>query len=838
MKQQQSEMGSNSPHEELFGPDPDRAPLAYYQPSEAGADMFASASPQTRAAWHTFAAGLARQCQPDLGAAQGDIDRHVSQLGIAFRVTGDERERAWPLNPMPILIGSDEWSGIEAGLVQRAELLERVIADIYGEQTLVSEGHLPAAVISGSSNFARRMVGLKPPGGHYIQVCAVDLVRGPDGEWRVLGDRIRLTSGIGYALENRLALARATGGLLASIGVRRQTGFFEALRQGIAASCERSDPRIGLLTPGHFNQSYPEQALLARHLGFSLVEGRDLAVHDDKLFVRTIAGLKRIDALWRWIGTRDIDPLNFDSRSQIGVPNLIAAAEEGLVLANWPGGGVVESRAMPAFLPRLAHHLLGEPLKLPNAATWWLGSEKERGHVLANLDNLIIGTAFRQPSAALPGGHTRVGSELSAADRAQLEADIAARPMDFAAQEIVRLSTTPALAGGRFEPRGFTVRAFLARDAQGGWSVLQGGFARISQTGNMRTSLMGLGDIATDLCVVDPEPADIAAVTSAPQAPPVRREQGLLPSQAADNLFWLGRYCERAHQTTRIIRTLTEQVTISGEGADTASAITRLANLLRQLGAVPAESRKWQPSRLAGEALGSTEYPGSVRNLLDKIRQLTLLLRDRVTRDSWRAMQRPMPAFQPGYLEGMAGACDRLVERFASLSQLMSEGLSRGPAWSFLEMGACTERASMVLQAAQATTFGNASAEDLSAFLDWMDGHMLYRSRYLSQPFLAPVLDMALLDPTQPRGFAYQVVRLVELLTPMPSLVEGGLLEEPLRRARQLRARLENLDAEELDKDVLDELLRDLGECAGALGDRYFLQKVGPLTKVRASLLA
>lgn len=838
MNQQQSEMGGTAPHDELFGPDPSSEPLAYYQPGDACADIFASASDQTKAAWQSFAAGLARQCQPDLGAAQRDIDRQVGQLGLAFRVTGDERERPWPLNPMPILIGGDEWAGIEQGLVQRAELLERVIADIYGEQTLISEGHLPAAVISGSSNFARRMVGLKPPGGHYIQVCAVDLVRGPDGEWRVLGDRIRLTSGIGYALENRLALSRATGGLLASIGTRRQTSFFETLRQGIAASCERSDPRIGLLTPGQFNQSYPEQALLARHLGFSLVEGRDLTVHDDKLFVRTIAGLKRIDALWRWIGTRDIDPLNFDSRSQIGVPNLIAAAEEGLVLANWPGGGVVESRAMPAFLPRLARHLLGEPLKLPNAATWWLGSEQERSHVLANLDNLIIGTSFRQPSVAFPDGHTRVGSELSGAERAQLEAEIAARPMDFAAQEIVRLSTTPALAGGRFEPRGFTLRAFLARDADGEWTVLQGGFARISQTGNMRTSLMGLGDIATDLCVVDPEPADIAAVATTPEAPTVRREQGLLPSQAADNLFWLGRYCERAYQTTRIIRALTEQVTISGEGADAASAITRLANLLRQMGAVPDESRKWQPSRLASEALGSPDYPGSVRNLLERVRQLALLLRDRVTRDSWRTMQRPMPAFQPGYLEGIAGACDRLVERLASLSQLMNDGLSRGPAWSFLEMGASTERASVVLQAAQTMTQSNPSAEDLTAFLDWIDGHMHYRSRYLSQPFVAPVLDMALLDPAQPRGFAYQVVRLVELLTPLPSLLEGGMLEEPLRRARQLRARLENLDAEDLNKEMLGELLSDLGECSNALGDRYFLQKEGPLTKVRASLLA
>jgi len=351
--------GGPSAETDLFGPDPGTDPLAYYRPQDPGADLFASASATTSAAWRAFAGGLSSQCHCDLASLQPYLDSLVEDLGLAFRMTGDEHERPWPLNPMPIFIDADEWEAISAGLIQRAELLEQVIADIYGPQKLVQGGQLPAAVISGSDNFARRLVGRKPTGGHFLHVYAVDLARGPTGEWRVLADRGRFPVGIGYALENRQAIGRATGGLLASVGVRRQGGFFDAFRQGLAASCERADPRMALLTPGRFNQSYPEQALLARHLGFSLVEGRDLTVRDGRLFVRTIAGLKRIDALWRWLNTRDIDPLAFDARSQIGVPNLITAAEQGLVLANWPGAGVVESRAMPAFLPRLARTLLG-----------------------------------------------------------------------------------------------------------------------------------------------------------------------------------------------------------------------------------------------------------------------------------------------------------------------------------------------------------------------------------------------------------------------------------------------------------------------------------------------
>ena len=393
-----------------LAPEPRANPLTRYAPPDDAADIFASSARVTRKAWQSYAAGLVNQSHGDLAALQPYLDSHVEDLGLAFRLTGDEQERSWPLNPMPIFIGAKEWDTIAEGLIQRADLLERLIADMYGPQQLVRDGHLPAAVVSGSGEFARRLVGAPPSSGHFLNVYAVDLARGPSGEWRVLADRVRFPVGIGYVLENRQVIGRATGGLLNSVGVRSQVGFFDAFREGIAANCRRADPRLALLTPGRFAQSYPEQAHLARHLGFSLVEGRDLTVREDKLFMRTIAGLKQIDGLWRWVSTRDLDPLSFDARSQIGVPNLIAAAANGLVLANWPGVGVVESRAMPAFLPRLARTLLGETLKLPNAATWWCGGETEREQVLANFDSLVISSAFRRPVTGLPDGRTRAGA--------------------------------------------------------------------------------------------------------------------------------------------------------------------------------------------------------------------------------------------------------------------------------------------------------------------------------------------------------------------------------------------------------------------------------------------
>ena len=835
---------------DLFGKDPVADPLAYYSVPDPRADLFLAAEPAVAQAWRSYAAGLAGGALASLSSAQGFIDRQVEELGLAVRLTGDEHERAWPLNPMPLILGAGEWAAIEAGLIQRARLLEAVIADIYGPQRLVRQGHLPAAVVSGSGHFARRMVGLPPPGGHYLHVYAADLARGPTGEWRVLSDRARLPVGIGYALENRLAIGRATGDLLARIGVRAQGDFFDTLRAGIAANCARADPRIALLTPGRFNQSYPEQAHLARQLGLSLVEGRDLVVRDGRLYVRTIAGLKRIDALWRWIGTREIDPLNFDARSRIGVPGLVNACANGLVMANWPGVGVVESRAMPAFLPRLARVLLGETLALPNAATWWLGGAAERAHVLANIDQLVVSSAFRQPVPGLPEGVTRAGSELDAAARAELLDGVARRPMDYTAQEIVRLSTTPTLAEGRFEARSFTLRVFLARDETGAFVALPGGFARVSDSGALHTSLMGLGDISTDVCVIDAgmqgdvaggEAAQVEGARVEAASPAIRREQGLLPSQAADNLYWIGRYGERCHQTLRIVRELIEQVsqTVSGapHAADAQTAVTRLADLLRGLGAVPPHSVRWQPARLAGTALGDIERPGSVRALATRTRAIALLLRDRLTRDSWRGLQRSLPHYIPGDLDSMSAACDRLIERSAALARLTSEGMSRGPAWRFLDLGTCIERASVILQTVEGMVVGKPRARELAALLDLADAQMIYRSRYQAAPQLVPTLDVVLLDPAQPRGLALQTQRIVEHLASLPTLREDGLPEAPLRLARLLEARVVGLPAAAVDGAVLASLRADLRVLSDAIAQRYFLQEEGPAERPRMGIL-
>ncbi|RVQ69349.1 hypothetical protein EKN06_03960 [Croceicoccus ponticola] len=823
---------SQGQSQDLFGADPLHDPLAGYAPADPRADLYTAAPDDVAGAWRRIASGLAR-LPGGLGRAQAWVDRQVDDLGLAFRMTGDVEERAWPLSPLPILLGSDEWTRIETGLMQRATLLESIVADIYGEQRLIADGHLPAAAVSGSPNFARRMVGLTPSGGHYLKICAFDLARGPSGVWRVLADRVRLPTGIGYTLENRIALSRATGSLLADINTRRMTDFFNQLRAGIAASCHRADPRIGLLTPGRFNQSYPEQAHLARHLGFSLVEGRDLVERDGRIFVRTIAGLKRIDALWRWINTRDIDPLAFDSRSRIGVPNLMKACASGdVVMANWPGAGVVEARVMSAFLPALCRKEMGTALLLPNAATWWCGQKFEREQVLKRLDELVVSSAFRLPVAGLPDGRSRVVADMDDAERAALLAGIERRPMDYVGQEIVKVSTTPVLNGQRIEPRGFTMRVFLARDGDGEWTLLPGGFARVSDDGSLRTALMGENDRSADVCIIDR--VDTPQTTTPPSLSPptIRRQQGVLPSQAADNLFWLGRYAERGNQVTRLVRVLIDTGHATGNALQptgTTTSARRIAQLLNRLGAValPSNGVLPPPNLTAMTALSDASMPGSVASQMASSRQLSLLLRDRLTHDIWRIVNRALPACGSDD-DSLGAACDLLVERFASLARMLTDTMSRGPAWHFQQMGMRLERASMILQSTRALVPGTASAEDLAALLDLVDAQAAYRSRYLTMPYIAPVLDMVLLDPAQPGGLAFQVDRLIEHLEALPVVREDGLTEAPLRLARALRAWLEAADAETLEPATLDHWRRGLAHLSDEIGNRYFLHETPP----------
>ena len=820
--------------------------LQDYPVDVAAGDLFRHASPDLAARWHAMADGLAALAGEAGIPVQELVTRQILDLGMSFRIAGDAEERPWPLTAMPLIVGADEWAEVERGLIQRAQLLEAVAADIYGPQRLVADGHLPAALITGSHYFARNMVGLAPRGSHFIHVYAVDLARGPRGQWRVLGDRLRLANGIGYALENRLALSRGTGSLLSDIQARRLAGFFSALRGGIARDCPRENPRIALLTPGRFNQSYPEQAHLARYLGFPLVEGRDLTVSEDRLYVRTIAGPKRIDAVWRWIDTNALDPLNFDARSQIGVPDLFDAwARGGLEMANRPGVEVLEAPALAAFLPRLFPLLLGEQPLLPNVATWWCGQPREADIVRQRLDELVITPAFARHVEGLDDTRPVPGANLSAQQRAVLFEAMARRPMDYCGQEIVHLSTTPALIDERFEPRAFTVRAFVARGTDGQWTVMPGGFARLSGTDEILTTLMGEGDWSADVCVVDTAGAAAAEPAPLSATPAVRRGGGILASQAADNLFWFGRYVERAEMTVRVVRALLgSAIEVDAASGSNVEARTALLGLLVNWGAISTSTAALPTPQVCRAALAEAVLAGGVATQFAAIRSTSLSLRDRLTPDFWRIASRPLPpldSHRPGALLRTAG---ELLERLGTLSGLLAENFVRGPSWRFLDMGRRIERALSLCATTRALAGGGQAGQwadhpdPLGVLLDLTDCQITYRSRYLTGPRRDLVLDLLLLDPDNPRSLVFQLAALVGHIDALPRLIEDLLPEPPLRAVRALHAPLTSMMVDALAPARLAAVEAAVLALSGAISERYFLQYEKSEHTPRASLLA
>jgi uncharacterized circularly permuted ATP-grasp superfamily protein/uncharacterized alpha-E superfamily protein len=817
--------------------------LGDYARAATPGDMFAGAPTETAQAWQEMLAGLATLSHGRPAALAETVARQVVDLGMAFRLTGEDEERPWPLSAVPMLIGAEEWARIERGLAQRAELLERVLADLYGPQTLVQSGKLPAAAVTGSANFWRNMVGVAPPAGRHLHFYSADLGRGPNGEWRVLADRVRTPIGLGYALENRLAFSRATGDLLGRMNTRRLANFFADLRAGIARDCRRSDPRIGLLTPGRFNQSYAEQAHLARYLGFLLVEGEDLVVTDGMPYVRTIEGLKRIDGLWRWMDSRFLDPLAFDARSKIGVADMFEAMVAGqLVLANWPGAGVVESRAFAAFLPRLAKAVLGEDLVLPNIATWWCGQAAEHDVVARRLDEMVIGSAFDQPVPGIGDALSLPTANLTPDCRAELIRAMRLRPMDYVGQEVVRLSTTPGLSGGTLAPHPFTLRVFVARDGEGRWTIMPGAFARLAAHGDIRAALMGDGDMSADVCIIDARPAgpEERAGSIAPQ---IRRAGGMLPSKAADNLFWLGRYIERAEITLRMIRAvLGGSIEVDSGPALGLRTMHHLVDLLVRWGAVPRDRRRAPIGELCLTALDDGEQPGSARALLDNVAGIGKGLRDRLAVDFWRLVRQPFPLIDERLdgagTEAMIEASTMLINRISALSGLAAENMGRTDGWRFHDLGRRLERAINSCQIVERFAGDEASSDDLTILLDLCDCQITYRTRYLARPSVLAVRDMVVLEAQNPRSISYQLCLIAEHLRLLPSLRNDGMPEQPVQLAGALVATLAPMTGDTMGHAVLDNLELRLMTLSDAISQRYFLQNRRADKTTAADLLA
>src|SRR5258708_1339035 len=474
--------------------------LSRYRPLAGIFDEMVDNKGQVRPHWRPFLSMLASLGADEINRRFAVADRYLQDSGVFYRVYGDPAgaERLWPLSHMPLIINPTEWAELKSGLIQRAELLELVLADAYGAATIVRDGLVPAVLIAGNPEFLRPLVGVPPPGGAHLRFYAVDVGRGADGRWWVLGDRTQAPSGAGFVLESRLALQRAIPEVYRGIRVERLAPFFQAFQSALSSFNRQDDSRVWLLTPGPMNDSYFEHAYLARYLGLLLVEGEDLTARDDGVFIRTVSGLKRAEVLLRGLDADFCDPLELNARSRLGVAGLVQTVRDGkVVIANSLGAGLVEARSMLAFLPALAPALLGAELAIPNIATWWLGRASARDEMVGKLDKMVIASALTNN---LPGhsiGAAALGATLDADQRAHIAQAITDRGIDFVLQEAVTLSTMPVWPDGGFEPRPFILRLFLARVGDG-WALMPGGFVRIADDPDARAVSLQRGGRTAD----------------------------------------------------------------------------------------------------------------------------------------------------------------------------------------------------------------------------------------------------------------------------------------------------------------------------------------------------
>jgi uncharacterized circularly permuted ATP-grasp superfamily protein/uncharacterized alpha-E superfamily protein len=789
--------------------------------------------------WAPLVESLRTLGAEELGRRWALAERRIRENGITYNIYGDPlgANRPWRTDVVPLLILEEEWRLIEAGIIQRAELLSRLLEDLYGNQSLLKEGRFPAALLYGNPEFLRPLVGVPVPKYSQLHMLAVDLARSPDGQWWVLADRTQAPSGSGYALENRTIVSDLLPELFRASNVQRLAPFFRSQRDALIAMAGCENPRIVLYTPGPHNETYFEHSFLAKYLGFTLVVGGDMTVRDRRVYLKTVSGLEQVNVILRRVDDGFCDPLELRGDSLLGVPGLVDAIVAGNVtVANALGSGLIESAAIMPFLPVLARHLLGEELKLPSVATWWCGQPSALDWVLNHLESVVIKPAF--PSR---GMEPVFGSELPEKKKTELINRLLAFPHEYVAQEQVALSTAPVWEGNRLEPRSMVLRTYVLHTSTG-WVAMPGGLVRVSEANGTVVS-MQRGGHSKDAWVLSDRPVDTFSMLRPVTEPlDLRRASLVVPSGVADNTFWLGRYVERAENMARILRSM-----VAGIRRAQLSEFASLLSLHGNLGSRQGKLSKTKRTPTAFAALEKEVLSlltdmkrwDSLPCTLGEIGRIGGSVRERLSSDMMLLIGRlrtAMKSERSVALSEYSVMLTECLELLSAFSGMERENLIRGSGWLFMSMGRRLERATYVTRQLRVIT-RPLSADNwtyLKYLLEVADSSVTYRTRYYTTLQPLAVMDVLLLDETNPRSLEFQLAHLAELYEKLPrydpsdlNAIQGALdllhginlqtmvypaQGTPERRSPELRR--------------LDEYLADLGNLlpswSNNLSSRYF----------------
>ena len=731
-----------------------------------------------------------------LGALSGldsMLAERVRRLGLAAEEEG--AAPTWRCDPVPLPLTAREFAGLEAGLSQRARLLEAMLQDLYGPQSMLESGALPPALVhanpaylracrdgqdlAGQASAGHASAGQASAGrGRMLQAYAADVMRGPDGQWRVLADRTGGALGIGYARESRRLLARVLPELFRAAQVRQLRPFFEAWQEALLTAGRREDgrtPVVALLTPGPLDPHWPEHLALSRDLACALVEARDLTVRGGVLSIKTLDGLQAVDVLVRRVPGNTLDPLELQpsgpSLNGMGVTGLLDAARGGAVrILNHPGAAAIEAPAFAAFMPALARRLLGEALAMPTVPTVWLADDGAQRMVAQGFDRWSIRPAL---DGTAPPAPLR---SLSREARAALERQMADVPWAFVGSTALSPSCTPGLGADGLAPQPVVVRLFLMHDGTS-WRMMQGGLGRVLAEGEHVTEALPAGATFKDVWVLNEDSSEIRGPEPAVQPlVGLRRSAGNLPSRVADDFYWLGRYVERLEAQARLARA---GLLRRARGAPLPREVAELQVLVRCLQSTGLATG--EAGTLVEEQVRSALSPwGPIGQALETAARLIEALRDRMTVETHGLFTHALRAaraevgeaaqVEPG---GRRAGVDGLVHAMAGLQRLATtvagvsaEGMVRGGGRLFLELGRRIERA-QVTAYMLATVLDQPPARidgTLRLALELCDSAITYRARYLSVLQPAPVLDLVLADEGNPRSLAFQFAQAAALL--------------------------------------------------------------------------
>ena len=729
--------------------------------------------------WQQFFETFGADGLGDLNQRADSLARQIRDNGVTYNVYADEGgpQRPWSLDLFPLILSAQSWQQIEAGVKQRVRVLDRVMADVYGPQRLLAQGLLPPALVQGHPGYLRAMHGVKPVGGTHLHIAAFDLARGPDGNWWVVSQRTQAPSGLGYLLENRLAVSRLFPQAFESMNVQRLAGTYRALMDSIKQmSPAGQDAHIALLTPGPYNETYFEHAYLARYLGLTLVEGSDLTVRDQRLYLKTLQGLQPVHGLLKRLDDEFLDPLELRSDSRLGVPGLLQAIRAGNVLvANAPGSAFLESTALLGFLPALSRHLLGEDLSLPSLATWWCGERAAMESVLPQLQGSVIKPTW-------PGGDMSavLGRTLTRRGLDEWAGRIVRQGDEHTVQAHMPLSQMPTwrsdASGDHIAPRSVMLRVFAVSDGPQSWRVLPGGLARIASA-NLEIASMQRGGSSADVWVLTDGEVDATTLLAHDQpGPAVTQRSGLVTSRAAENLFWLGRYTERTENSIRLARLVLE--CMNGEDQSSQPLLAWLSELATQhalvLEGVPAATharRVFERSLIA--ALADTEHATSVGYNLRSLKSAAFAVRERLSQEQWNVIVRAETEFfrqcaictedgDYSPVEAMR-ILDTVNGYTAAMTGAQTDRMSRDDGWRLLSSGRHIERLGF-LASALALSFETGAVFDEGGFeavVALFDSTITFHSQYQQRHDVQALVDLLVMDRDNPRslGWVAQTLR-------------------------------------------------------------------------------